>query len=68
MVKDDSKVPESLRNPDTDTGIRLLAEHTEKVLDFYGFNGYNAYYNPALDELRGDPLPVFTAWIARWSS
>jgi hypothetical protein len=31
-------------------GIRLLAEAsylTEKVLDFYGFNGYNAYYNPA---------------------
>jgi hypothetical protein len=32
-------------------GIRILAEAsylTEKVLDFFGFNGYNAYYNPAL--------------------
>lgn len=31
-------------------GIRLLAETsylTEKVLDFFGFNGYNAWYNPA---------------------
>ncbi len=31
-------------------GIRILAEAsylTEQVLDFYGFNGYNAYYNPA---------------------
>lgn len=30
-------------------GIRIMAEAsylTEKVLDFYGFNGYNAYYNP----------------------
>lgn len=29
-------------------GVRLLAEVsllTEKALDFYGFNGYNAYYN-----------------------
>jgi hypothetical protein len=45
-------------------GIRMLAEAsylTEKVLDFYGFNGYNAYYNPALTT-SGDPLyvsPVF---------
>jgi hypothetical protein len=32
-------------------GIRMLAEAsylTEQVLDFYGFNGYNAYYNPAI--------------------
>jgi outer membrane protein assembly factor BamA len=31
-------------------GVRMLAEAsylTEKVMDFYGFNGYNAYYNPA---------------------
>jgi hypothetical protein len=38
-------------------GIRLLAEAaylTEKVLDFYGFNGYNAYYNPAITT-EGDP-------------
>jgi len=30
-------------------GIRMLAEAsylTEKALNFYGFNGYNAYYNP----------------------
>ena len=38
-------------------GIRLMAEAaylTEKVLDFYGFNGYNAYYNPAITT-EGDP-------------
>jgi hypothetical protein len=31
-------------------GIRLMAEAsylTEKTLNFYGFNGYNAYYDPA---------------------
>jgi opacity protein-like surface antigen len=45
-------------------GIRMLAEAsylTEKVLDFYGFNGYNAYYSPALTT-DGDPSyvsPVF---------
>jgi len=39
-------------------GIRMLAEAsylTEKVLDFYGFNGYNAYYNPDFTNLN-DPL------------
>jgi hypothetical protein len=45
-------------------GIRLLAEAsylTEKVLDFFGFNGYNAYYSPAQTK-SGDPefvSPVF---------
>lgn len=39
-------------------GIRVLAEAsylTEKVLDFYGFNGYNAYYNPGYANLN-NPL------------
>jgi outer membrane protein assembly factor BamA len=39
-------------------GIRMLAEAsylTEKVLDFYGFNGYNAYYNPGFTNLK-NPL------------
>jgi hypothetical protein len=45
-------------------GIRLLAEAsylTEKVLDFFGFNGYNAYYDPAFTT-GSDPAfisPVF---------
>ena len=45
-------------------GIRLLAEAsylTEKVLDFFGFNGYEAYYSPA-ETTSGDPAyisPVF---------
>ena len=41
-------------------GIRMLAEAsylTEKVLDFFGFNGYNAYYNPALTT-AGDPAYI----------
>ena len=32
-------------------GLRILAETsylTEQTLDFYGFNGYNAYYDPGL--------------------
>ena len=39
-------------------GIRILAETsylTEKVLDFYGFNGYNGYYNPGYTNLH-NPL------------
>ena len=39
-------------------GIRIMAEAsylTEKVLDFYGFNGYNAYYNPVFTS-SSDPL------------
>jgi hypothetical protein len=45
-------------------GIRILAEAsylTEKTLDFFGFNGYNAYYDPAFTT-KGDPSyvsPVF---------
>ena len=45
-------------------GIRLLAEAsylTEKVMDFYGFNGYEAYYSPSLTT-SGNPSyssPVF---------
>ena len=45
-------------------GIRILAEAsylTEKVLDFYGFNGYNGYYDPGLTT-SNDPSyisPVF---------
>jgi hypothetical protein len=45
-------------------GIRMLAEAsylTEKVLDFFGFNGYSAYYSQALTT-SGDPSfvsPVF---------
>jgi hypothetical protein len=45
-------------------GIRLLTEAsylTEKVLDFFGFNGYEAYYSPA-ETTSGDPAyvsPVF---------
>jgi len=40
-------------------GIRTSAEVsylTEKALDFYGFNGYESYYNPDFedDELPGD--------------
>ncbi len=41
-------------------GIRVLAEAaylTEKVLDFYGFNGYNAWYSPALTT-RGNPAYI----------
>ncbi|HYX07050.1 MAG TPA: BamA/TamA family outer membrane protein [Bacteroidales bacterium] len=33
-------------------GIRVMAEAsllTEKALDFYGFNGYNSFYNPAFE-------------------
>lgn len=39
-------------------GIRVMAEAsylTEKVLNFYGFNGYNAYYDPAFTKTK-DPL------------
>ncbi|MDY0099523.1 MAG: BamA/TamA family outer membrane protein [Bacteroidales bacterium] len=39
-------------------GIRIMAEAsylTEKVLDFYGFNGYNAYYSPGFTT-KADPL------------
>jgi len=45
-------------------GYRVMGEVsylTEKTLDFYGFNGYNAYYSPAYTT-KGDPLyisPVF---------
>jgi len=41
-------------------GIRMLAEAsllTEKVMDFYGFNGYNAYYSSSLTT-KGNPLYV----------
>jgi outer membrane protein assembly factor BamA len=34
-------------------GVRMLAEvsyMTEKALDFYGFNGYNAYYNTNFED------------------
>jgi outer membrane protein assembly factor BamA len=34
-------------------GVRMLAEVsylTEKALDFYGFNGYNAYYNSSFED------------------
>ena len=34
-------------------GIRMLAEAsllTEKALDFYGFNGFNAYYNSNIED------------------
>jgi outer membrane protein assembly factor BamA len=34
-------------------GVRMLAEaslFTEKALDFYGFNGYNAYYNAKFED------------------
>jgi len=39
-------------------GVRMLAEAsylTEKALDFYGFNGYNAYYNSSYEDqtIRG---------------
>jgi outer membrane protein assembly factor BamA len=39
-------------------GVRMLAEvsyMTEKALDFYGFNGYNAYYNSSFED-SNDPL------------
>ena len=39
-------------------GVRMLAEAsflTEKVLNFYGFNGYNSYYDPAFEN-KEDPL------------
>ena len=45
-------------------GVRMLAEAsylTEQVLDFYGFNGYNGYYNPGYTS-RSNALyrtPVF---------
>jgi hypothetical protein len=45
-------------------GIRMLAEAsylTDKAMDFFGFNGYNAYYNPAYTT-KEDPVyksPVF---------
>jgi outer membrane protein assembly factor BamA len=45
-------------------GIRLMAEAsylTEKVLDFYGFNGYNAYYDPGYTT-SGDPLYLSTVF------
>lgn len=38
-------------------GIRTLAEvslFTEKALDFYGFNGYNAYYNSSFEDKDDD--------------
>jgi outer membrane protein assembly factor BamA len=39
-------------------GLRVTADlsyFTEKALDFYGFNGYNAFYSPAFeDESNGD--------------
>jgi outer membrane protein assembly factor BamA len=39
-------------------GIRMMAEAsylTEKALNFYGFNGYNSYYNPGYTN-SSDPL------------
>lgn len=45
-------------------GYRVMGEIsylTEKILDFYGFNGYNAYYSPDYTS-EGNPLyvtPVF---------
>lgn len=45
-------------------GVRTLTEAsllTEKTLNFYGFNGYNAYYNPGFEK-KGSQLfrsPVF---------
>jgi hypothetical protein len=45
-------------------GIRMMAEAsylTEKALNFYGFNGYKAYYNPGYTN-SSDPLyrsPLF---------
>lgn len=45
-------------------GFRIMAEAsylTEKILDFYGFNGYNAYYSTDYTT-KGNPLyitPVF---------
>ena len=45
-------------------GLRILAEAsylTEKVLDFYGFNGYNAYYNSALTK-GTDPSYISTVF------
>jgi hypothetical protein len=41
-------------------GIRITAEAsllTEKALDFYGFNGYESYYNRALEE-TDDPAYI----------
>jgi len=38
-------------------GIRVSAEAsllTEQSLDFYGFNGFNAYYNPDWEDDEGD--------------
>jgi len=38
-------------------GVRMLFEAsylTEKALDFYGFNGYNAYYNSSFED-QDDP-------------
>lgn len=38
-------------------GIRVSSEasyFTEKAMDFYGFNGYNAYYNPKLVDDKSD--------------
>ena len=37
-------------------GVRMLSEVsylTEKALDFYGFNGYNAYYNADYEDQAG---------------
>ena len=42
------------------SGFRVMGEAsylTEKTLDFYGFNGYNAYYSPAYSS-KSDPLYV----------
>jgi outer membrane protein assembly factor BamA len=36
-------------------GVRMLAEVsylTEKALDFYGFNGYNGYYNASFEDSK----------------
>lgn len=41
-------------------GVRMLAEVsylTEKALDFYGFNGYNAYYNSIFED-QEDPAGI----------
>jgi outer membrane protein assembly factor BamA len=44
-------------------GIRMLAEAsylTEKTLDFYGFDGYNAYYNPGLTNINS---PLYSSSV-----
>ena len=45
-------------------GIRLMAEAsylTEKALDFYGFNGYNGYYDASLSKSK-DPAYISSVY------